>query len=60
MTDLNLVNRAQRYARHHHEGQIRNGEAAEPYITHVAEVALLVRALEGDAIAQSGMAARYG
>ena len=53
MTDSNLVDRAQRYARHHHEGQLRKGEAAEPYITHVAEVALLVRALEGDAIAQS-------
>lgn len=53
MTDLDLVDRAQRYARHHHEGQLRKGEAAEPYITHVAEVALLVRALEGDAIAQS-------
>ena len=48
-----FVNRAQRYARHHHEGQIRNGEAAELYITHAAEVASLVRALEGDAIAQS-------
>ena len=40
MTDL--VARAEQYARQHHKGQTRKGEAAEPYITHVHEVASLV------------------
>ena len=53
MTIDNLVARAEKYARYHHKGQIRKGAAAEPYFTHVAEVALLVRDLGGDQIAQS-------
>ena len=48
MTEKSLVVRAEAFARLHHEGQFRKGEAAEPYITHVAEVASLVRELEGD------------
>ena len=54
MTEKSLVVRAEAFARLHHEGQFRKGEAAEPYITHVAEVASLVRELGGDEIAQSG------
>ena len=45
MTEKSLVVRAEAFARLHHEGQFRKGEAAEPYITHVAEVASLVREL---------------
>ena len=35
----NLLETAERYAREQHEGQVRKGEAEEPYVTHVAEVA---------------------
>lgn len=52
MTDL--VARAEQYARQHHKGQRRKGEAAEPYITHVHEVALLVSNFGGDDIAVAG------
>ena len=52
MTDL--VARAERYARQHHKGQTRKGEAAEPYITHVHEVAFLVSNFGGDDIAVAG------
>ena len=52
MTDL--VARAEQYARQHHKGQTRKGEAAEPYITHVHEVAFLVGNFGGDDIAVAG------
>lgn len=52
MTDL--VARAEQYARQHHNGQTRKGAAAEPYITHVQEVAFLVSNLGGDDIAVAG------
>ena len=52
MTDL--VARAEQYARQHHKGQTRKGEAAEPYITHVHEVAFLVSNFGGDDIAVAG------
>ena len=54
MTDKGLVARAEAFARIHHKGQFRKGEAAEPYIFHVAEVAFSVKDLGGDEIAQSG------
>lgn len=49
-----LIDTAERYARHHHRGQIRKGKAAEPYISHVSEVASLVRSFGGDDIAVAG------
>ena len=49
-----LVTRAAQYATQHHKGQTRKGEAAEPYITHVDEVAFLVVNFGGDDIAVSG------
>ena len=52
MADLAV--RAEQYARHHHNGQTRKGEAAEPYITHVHEVAFLVNNFGGDEIAVAG------
>ena len=52
MTDL--VARAEQYARQHHKGQTRKGEAAEPYITHVHEVAFLVGNFGGDDMAVAG------
>ena len=52
MTDL--VARAEQYARQHHKGQTRKGEAAEPYITHGHEVAFLVSNFGGDDIAVAG------
>ena len=52
MTDL--VARAEQYARQHHKGQTRKGDAAEPYITHVHEVAFLVNNFGGDHIAIAG------
>ena len=52
MTDL--VAGAEQYARQHHKGQTRKGEAAEPYITHVHEVAFLVGNFGGDDIAVAG------
>lgn len=52
MTDL--VARAEQYSRQHHKGQTRKGEAAEPYITHVHEVAFLVGNFGGDGIAVAG------
>ena len=50
----NLRERAEDYARLHHKGQTRKGEAAEPYITHVHEVAFLVSGFGGDDIAVAG------
>lgn len=46
-----LVKKAAAYARFHHEGQFRKGEAREPYITHVEEVAQLVHEFGGDDLA---------
>ena len=34
-----LLAKAEAYARQQHEGQFRKGEAQEPYITHIIEVA---------------------
>lgn len=53
-TMADLASRAEHYARKHHNGQIRKGEAAEPYITHVHEVAFLVNDFGGDEIAVAG------
>ena len=50
----NLIDQAEQYARHYHKGQIRKGAAAEPYITHVSEVASLVRSFGGDDVAIAG------
>lgn len=49
-----LIEKAEQYARHHHKGQTRKGEAAEPYISHVSEVASLVRSFGGDDISIAG------
>ena len=46
-----LIEKAAGYARCHHEGQFRKGEAREPYVTHVEEVAGLVSDFGGDAVA---------
>ena len=47
--DLVQVTRALDYAAHKHVGQRRKGEAKEPYINHLAEVAhLLAEATGGD------------
>ena len=50
----NLIDQAEQYARHYHKSQIRKGAAAEPYITHVSEVASLVRSFGGDDVAIAG------
>ena len=42
MTDLLVVTRAFNFASQRHSKQRRKGEAQEPYINHLAEVALLV------------------
>lgn len=44
----NLVDRARAFAIAAHDGQTRKGEAAEPYITHVEEVATLVAGFGAD------------
>jgi (p)ppGpp synthase/HD superfamily hydrolase len=49
-----LIEKAEQYARDHHKGQTRKGEAAEPYISHVSEVASLVRRFGGDDISIAG------
>ena len=54
MLSNNLTDKAEQYARHYHKGQIRKGAAAEPYITHVSEVASLVRSFGGDDVAIAG------
>lgn len=46
----NLVAEAEAFARARHAGQRRKGRAAEPYISHVAEVAELARAWGGGEI----------
>ena len=46
-----LIEKAAAYARFHHEGQVRKGEAREIYITHVEEVAGLVSDFGGDEVA---------
>jgi (p)ppGpp synthase/HD superfamily hydrolase len=45
MTDL--IKRAESFARSRHLGQFRKGDAQEPYIIHVEEVAQLVNAWGG-------------
>ncbi len=48
MTELLLLARAWRFAAERHAHQRRKGEAAEPYVNHLAEVAdLVARATEG-------------
>lgn len=42
MSDLMLVSRAADFAARQHAGQRRKGAAKEPYINHLAEVALLL------------------
>ena len=39
---IDLVKRAERFARERHDGQFRKGAAREPYIIHLEEVASLV------------------
>ena len=51
MTVSDLVKEAESFARINHEGQTRKGIAREPYITHVQEVATLVRDFGGTDIA---------
>ena len=51
MIPSNLVTAAESFARRNHEGQARKGVAREPYITHVEEVASLVREFGGTDIA---------
>lgn len=51
LTPSNLVEEAENFARRNHEGQTRKGVAQEPYITHVEEVANLVREFGGTDIA---------
>ena len=51
MKPSNLVKEAESFARSNHEGQTRKGVAKEPYITHVEEVANLVREFGGTDIA---------
>ena len=51
LTPSNLVEEAESFARRNHEGQTRKGVAQEPYITHVEEVATLVREFGGTDIA---------
>ena len=52
--NTDLIEKAEQYARHHHKGQTRKGEAAEPYISHVSEVASLVRRFGGDDVSIAG------
>ena len=51
MIPSDLVKEAESFARRNHEGQTRKGVAQEPYITHVEEVANLVREFGGTDIA---------
>jgi GTP diphosphokinase / guanosine-3',5'-bis(diphosphate) 3'-diphosphatase len=48
MPDIMVLSRAWRFASDRHVDQRRKGEAGEPYVNHLAEVAELVaRATEG-------------
>ena len=49
-----LIEEAEAFARKNHEGQVRKGEAQEPYITHVADVASRVKRYGGSEIAIIG------
>jgi (p)ppGpp synthase/HD superfamily hydrolase len=51
MEDEDLVARAEEAARRLHDGQMRKGEAGEPYAAHLQEVATLVAAWGGDPLA---------
>ena len=51
LTVSHLVKEAESFARRNHQGQTRKGVAREPYITHVEEVATLVREFGGTDIA---------
>jgi (p)ppGpp synthase/HD superfamily hydrolase len=42
MSDLLLITRAWNFSAQHHATQKRKGEAQEPYVNHLAEVAELV------------------
>ena len=44
---IDLINRAERFARVRHEGQFRKGKAQEPYTIHLEEVAALVERWSG-------------
>lgn len=46
---LELVLRAARFAAHHHRDQRRKGDAGEPYLNHLIEVAHILAAVTGDA-----------
>ena len=50
---VDLIDRAERFAREKHEGQFRKGIAKEPYVVHLEEVAAYVSSWGGtqDAIA---------
>lgn len=47
MSDVLLLARAFAFAAEHHSGQARKGEAAEPYVNHVADVARRVAEATG-------------
>ena len=47
MSDVLLLARAFAFAAEHHSGQTRKGEAAEPYVNHVADVARRVAEATG-------------
>ena len=49
MSDVLLLARAFAFAAEHHSGQTRKGEAAEPYVNHVADVARRVADATGGA-----------
>ena len=44
---IDLISRAERFARVRHEGQFRKGKAQEPYTVHLEEVAALVEHWSG-------------
>lgn len=49
--DTLLIMRALEFAARKHAGQRRKGVAAEPYVNHLAEVALLLAGVAGDEVA---------
>ncbi len=52
VSDVLLLARAFAFAAEHHAGQSRKGEAAEPYVNHVADVACRVAEATGGADAR--------
>jgi (p)ppGpp synthase/HD superfamily hydrolase len=48
-TDIQVIARAANFAARRHTGQRRKGEAAEPYVNHLAQVAMLLADAGADA-----------